>query len=120
MPDTAPLGVPANTVVTSSLPLEQTAPSTAAVSGVEPAAPRAPEPASMRTTVLPRVEIVDARPRLVVEGRRRFEPVRLLGEGGHGEVTGARDHDIGRNVAIKRLRSDVSLPGAALRFAEEV
>ncbi|MBX3191826.1 MAG: serine/threonine protein kinase [Labilithrix sp.] len=70
--------------------------------------------------MLPRVEIVDAQARVVVEGRPRFEPLELLGEGGHGEVTGVRDNDIGRRVALKRLRAAVRSPGAALRFAEEV
>jgi serine/threonine-protein kinase len=76
----------------------------------------------VRTTVLPRVEMDGARPRVVVDNkRRRFDPVRQLGEGGHGEVTGVQDNDIGRTVAIKRLRSAVKAsPAAALRFASEV
>jgi serine/threonine-protein kinase len=74
----------------------------------------------VRTTVLPRVEMHGPEPRLVVDNRRRFEAVRKLGEGGLGEVTGARDNDIGREVAVKRLRAEVKSPAAALRFAEEV
>lgn len=118
MPNTAPIA--AETIATTPLALAETAPSSRDVADPDSGSLRTADATSMRTTVLPRIEMVDAKPRLVVEGKRRFETVRRLGEGGHGEVTGARDHDIGRNVAIKRLRADVKLPGAALRFAEEV
>jgi serine/threonine-protein kinase len=78
----------------------------------------APSPA--RTTVLPRVEVVGAEPKLVVDGKRRFETTGKLGEGGLGEVTGARDNDIGRNVAVKRIKEGAKSAASALRFAEEV
>src|SRR5262249_42090659 len=118
MPTTASRA--AETVAISPLALNETAPAPSSVAAKGSDAPRAPGSTSMRTTVLPRVMMVDAEPRLVFESKRRFEPVRRLGEGGQGEVTGVRDHDIGRNVAIKRLRMDAQAPGAALRFAEEV
>ena len=35
-------------------------------------------------------------------------------------MLGARDNDIGREVALKRLRAGVKTPGAIARFAEEV
>jgi serine/threonine protein kinase len=73
-----------------------------------------------RSTVLPRVEMVGAEPRLVLGGQRRYETVRRLGEGGFGEVLGARDNDIGREVAVKRLHPEMRSPGVLARFAEEV
>jgi len=73
-----------------------------------------------RSTVLPRLEMVGAEPRLVLGGQRRYETVRRLGEGGFGEVLGARDNDIGREVAVKRLHPEMRSPGVLARFAEEV
>ena len=73
-----------------------------------------------RSTVLPRVEMVGAEPRLVLGAQRRYETVRRLGEGGFGEVLGARDNDIGRDVAVKRLHPGMRSPGVLARFAEEV
>jgi len=49
----------------------------------------------------------------------RFEPVRVIGKGGLGEVTLARDHDIDRPVAIKRLIGGSS-DEQVMRFAHEV
>jgi serine/threonine-protein kinase len=73
-----------------------------------------------RSTVLPRVEMVGAIPRLVVQGKPRYERTRRLGAGGLGEVDGARDNDIGRDVAVKRLRPEVTSNAALARFVEEV
>jgi serine/threonine-protein kinase len=70
-----------------------------------------------RTTVLPR------RPRAgaaAPEKRARFDRVRLLGEGAMGHVELARDNDIRRTVAVKRLHSDGQSEDALLRFADEV
>jgi eukaryotic-like serine/threonine-protein kinase len=82
----------------------------------------APPPSATvpRSTVLPRLEMVGAEPRLVHGGQRRYEAVRRLGEGGMGEVIGVRDNDIGRDVALKRLRTDKMSPAVLARFAEEV
>src|SRR5512144_861010 len=76
---------------------------------------------SLRTTVLPRVEIVGERPAVVADGKVRYELASTLGEGGVGEVIKARDNDIDRDVAIKRLRPEMRGSHATvLRFAEEV
>jgi serine/threonine protein kinase len=83
-------------------------------------AAHAPSATLTRSTVLPRFEMVGAEPRLVVRGQRRYEMVRRLGEGGFGEVLGARDNDIGREVAVKRLHPGMRSPAVLARFAEEV
>ncbi|MFT3843311.1 MAG: serine/threonine-protein kinase [Myxococcaceae bacterium] len=48
----------------------------------------------------------------------RYEATALLGEGGMGAVMSARDNDIGREVAVKRLRQEH--PELLARFVEEV
>jgi eukaryotic-like serine/threonine-protein kinase len=53
-------------------------------------------------------------------GQQRYERLKSLGEGGMGEVALARDHDIDRPVAIKRLRPEHAGTSALLRFAQEV
>ncbi|MBL9020699.1 MAG: serine/threonine protein kinase [Myxococcales bacterium] len=73
-----------------------------------------------RVTVLPRVEMIGAEPRVVSEARERYVSESKLGEGGIGEVVSARDQDIGRRVAVKRLRQDVKSDASLLRFAEEI
>lgn len=73
-----------------------------------------------RTTVLPRVEGTGAEATVVATARPRFERTRALGAGGLGEVVAAVDHDIGREVAIKRLRRDVSGSAAVARFVDEI
>jgi serine/threonine-protein kinase len=73
-----------------------------------------------RTTVLPRRNKTgDAAP--VVAGHlSRFERVRLLGEGAMGQVELARDNDIRRTVAVKRIAGHAATEAALLRFADEV
>jgi len=76
---------------------------------------------TLRTTVLPRVEVVGEQPKIVADGKVRYELAHTLGEGGVGEVIKARDNDIERDVAIKRLRGEMQASHAnILRFAEEV
>jgi len=75
---------------------------------------------SGRTTVLPRMEQAEAGVRLVQEQRPRYETLAHVGEGGLGVVVSAQDQDIGRRVAIKRIRSDRQSQGAFLRFVQEV
>ena len=79
-----------------------------------------PSSAAGRVTVLPRVEMVGAEPRVVSEARERYVNEAKLGEGGLGEVMCARDQDIGRRVAVKRLRQEVKSGSTLLRFAEEI
>ena len=72
-----------------------------------------------RSTVLPRVEWVGPEPKVSPTQRHRFEELGLLGEGGMGEVVLAKDHDIEREVALKRLPQNCDL-GRVLRFVEEI
>jgi serine/threonine protein kinase len=81
---------------------------------------QAPDAAPARTTVLPRLESDGAVPRLVSQGKLRYEHRRRLGEGGLGEVIGARDNDIDRDVAVKRMRHETASPATIARFVEEV
>jgi serine/threonine-protein kinase len=50
----------------------------------------------------------------------RYEPVKLLGSGGMGEVVLAHDHDIARRVAVKRLNTETSDPSIFARFVDEI
>lgn len=74
---------------------------------------------AVRSTVLPRVEWEGPQPKVASTNRHRFEELGLLGEGGMGEVVLARDHDIERDVALKRLPTDCDL-GRVVRFTEEI
>ena len=74
---------------------------------------------SRRITVLPRVEWQGDRPTVVPLQRERFEELRPLGQGGMGEVVLLKDHDIDRDVAVKRL-TDGSDLDRVLRFVEEI
>jgi eukaryotic-like serine/threonine-protein kinase len=76
--------------------------------------------AGARSTVLPRIVKADGSPRVVVEGKPRYEEVRPLGSGGQAQVTLTRDHDIDRVVALKRLLPENNDDASVLRFAEEV
>src|SRR5262249_20748579 len=55
------------------------------------------------------------------KNRHRYEHQQLLGEGGIGEVHRARDNDIERLVAVKRLRPRGARDAASLaRFVDEI
>jgi serine/threonine-protein kinase len=84
------------------------------------AAPASLGAASSRTTVLPRVELSGVEPRLVHDSRERYERLAHLGDGGVGEVSKARDNDIGRTVAVKRLLPKMRAPTVLVRFMEEI
>ncbi|MFO7567669.1 MAG: serine/threonine-protein kinase [Enhygromyxa sp.] len=70
-------------------------------------------------TVLPDVRSEGERLIIVPRDRTRYEPAKLLGRGGMGEVKLAHDHDIGRKVAVKRLLDEQN-PHAVARFIDEV
>jgi len=73
-----------------------------------------------RSTVLPRRKAGKIEPAVEAGARPRFDRVKLLGKGGMGEVELARDNDIRRTVAVKRLNAEVMSEAALLRFADEV
>jgi eukaryotic-like serine/threonine-protein kinase len=56
-------------------------------------------------------------PRPILAGRYRLS--RRIGKGGMGEVIGARDEQVGRDVAIKRMRSASPNERAIQRFLRE-
>src|SRR6185369_3146229 len=76
----------------------------AAGSPSNPSSPRVEQTTQAgRSTVLPRRKPNEQSPELEAGARPRFDRVRLLGKGGMGEVELARDNDIRRTVAVKRL-----------------
>jgi len=97
----------------TALDATQAAPSSAGPGFVAPAS-------AARTTVLPRVEGDGANVALSLESRSRYEPTKLLGAGGMGEVVLVRDHDIERKVALKRLLPELTDPGVLARFVDEI
>ncbi len=80
----------------------------------------APPTSAARTTVLPHVEGDGTRIELSMESRSRYEPTKLLGAGGMGEVVLVRDHDIERKVALKRLLPEMTDPAILARFVDEI
>jgi serine/threonine-protein kinase len=74
-----------------------------------------------RTTVLPRRKKAGpGEAATVSENRARFDRVRVLGQGAMGEVELARDNDIRRTVAVKRVLGTEASNAALMRFADEV
>jgi eukaryotic-like serine/threonine-protein kinase len=72
-----------------------------------------------RATVLPQIHWNGPVPTPAPGSRTRFEEIGSLGRGGMGEVVLARDHDIERTVAIKRLAGQDDL-GLVMRFVDEI
>jgi len=80
------------------------------VEGAEPAEPEpASEPAPPAHGHTP--------PRPLLAGRYRL--ARRIGKGGMGEVIGARDEQVGRDVAVKRMRASDPNERAVQRFLRE-
>jgi serine/threonine protein kinase len=80
----------------------------------------APPTSAARTTILPHVDGDGAGIQLSLESRSRYEPTKLLGAGGMGEVVLVRDHDIERKVALKRLLPEMTDPAILARFVDEI
>jgi len=85
-----------------------------------PASSFVPPASATRSTVLPRIEGDGVDLRLRVETKARYEPVKLLGHGGMGEVVLVEDHDIARPVAVKRLLPEMTQPAVLARFVDEI
>jgi eukaryotic-like serine/threonine-protein kinase len=77
-------------------------------------------PSVSRSTVLPRVEADGQRVSLTASPRSRYEPSKILGTGGMGEVVLVSDHDIGRKVALKRLLPELKDQAVLARFVDEI
>ncbi len=75
---------------------------------------------SARSTVLPRIEDEAGAFSFRLESKNRYEPVKLLGQGGMGEVVLVEDQDIARRVAVKRLLPELSHPSILARFIDEI
>ncbi len=76
--------------------------------------------AYLRTTVLPEIVTADGEVSLRRVDTPRYVDKKTLGEGGIGHVALVEDRDIGRTVALKRLKPDQAGHGSLLRFVEEV
>ncbi len=109
----APPPQPARDHGTLASSATQLAPSTASSAFSPPAS-------AARTTVLPRVDSDGTTVRLTLEHQGRYEPTKLLGVGGMGEVVLVRDHDIARPVALKRLLPEMNDPAILARFVDEI
>ncbi|HRG98417.1 MAG TPA: serine/threonine-protein kinase [Polyangiaceae bacterium] len=107
-----------STAPASSLALDATV--SAAEHASSLAAPLATPTAGPHSTVLPHLELRDGELHVSQRARPRYEEVRRLGEGGMGEVVLARDNDIGRVVAVKRLLPHLTADATVARFAEEI
>ena len=99
---------------------EATAFAATALAGEPAGATFVPPAGVMRSTVLPRVERAGGEVQLHVESKLRYEPVKLLGVGGMGEVVLVEDQDIARRVAVKRLLPELTHPSILARFVDEI
>jgi serine/threonine-protein kinase len=98
----------------ASLDVTQAAPSSMSVAAFSPPSSAA------RTTVLPHVDGDGTAIQLSLESRSRYQPTKLLGAGGMGEVVLVDDHDIERKVALKRLLPELTDPAIIARFVDEI
>lgn len=92
-------------------PATHTEPAATHSTGAATAPPRA---------VLPKTEFSPEGLKLVESGHERYEKLKPLGEGAFGVVELAIDNDIGRQVAIKRLRAEWNDPDTLSRFTQEI
>jgi serine/threonine-protein kinase len=79
-----------------------------------------PPVSAARTTVLPHVQGEGTGVVLSLASRSRYEPTKVLGAGGMGEVVLVSDHDIDRKVALKRLLPELTDPAVLARFVDEI
>ena len=70
--------------------------------------------------MLPRFEGSPDEPIVMVPDEERYQPIKVLGAGGMGEVLLGEDRDIGRRVAIKQMHLEMSSPANVARFVEEI
>jgi serine/threonine-protein kinase len=73
-----------------------------------------------RSTILPKARIYGEVPTLHMAKQERYEQLQPLGEGAAGEVLLAKDNDIQRLVAVKRLKKQQHAPTSLVRFVEEI
>lgn len=73
-----------------------------------------------RSTVFPKVTWEGKSVRIAPEDQSRYEVHGELGEGGAGDVLLAKDNDIQRLVALKRLKKKWHTPPNLSRFMDEV
>lgn len=71
-------------------------------------------------TMLPTLQQSPEGVKLVIGKGERYEPKRILGKGGGGEVELVLDKDIYRLVAIKRLRKELHSASLLMRFIDEI
>jgi hypothetical protein len=121
--DVRPVHQPIQQTIVQALPpghFEQQQPAQPQQPGARPGV-RDTLPTQREITVLPLVELQGERFELVRRSASRYEKLRDLGSGAMGEVALARDNDIGRTVAVKRLNTRSSSDQAGLlRFIAEV
>jgi serine/threonine-protein kinase len=117
----APLGSPGPAAPTEGADtLAQAATAFAGEGGAGAVATLAPLSSLTRTTVLPQIDGEGGEVRLRVEARTRYEPMKLLGAGGMGEVVLVQDQDIARRVAVKRLLPELGTAPVLARFVDEI
>jgi serine/threonine-protein kinase len=73
-----------------------------------------------RSTVLPKAVLHGKTPQLKHNNADRYEQVKQLGEGAAGDVSLAKDNDIKRLVAVKKLKKQHHVPSSVARFVEEI
>ncbi len=77
-------------------------------------------PSVVRSTVLPEILEEHGEITWVSGTRQRFALQDAIAAGGSGEVFLARDQDIGREVAVKKIRSDRVSKETLMRFIREI